>query len=117
MRGRHLLEHDWLKVEDVDRLLRRRDQFVEIARRPQHRIGQQARPLGGDGGKIGGGKQRARGKELQKFPTAGGLVDGHDWSSPGLKRAVPRHTLRQWWGRTWPNPSLPAAANKSPRKV
>jgi hypothetical protein len=39
MRRRHVLLHHRLEIEDVDRLARVLDQFVEVARCPFHRVG------------------------------------------------------------------------------
>jgi hypothetical protein len=90
VRRRHVLRHYRLEIEDVDGFLRVRDQLVEGARRPDHRIGQQARPLGREGGEVGVREQRARGQELQEFSTCD--VGRHGGSSR-LQRAISRHTF------------------------
>ena len=53
MRRRHVLGHHRLEVEDAERLLRARDQLVEAARRPDHRVGQAVGRFVGEGGEIG----------------------------------------------------------------
>ena len=79
MRRRNVLRRHRLEVEYVDGFLRRGDQLVERARRPDHGIGQPRRRLGRHGGEIGRGEQGARGEELQESAAARGLVVDRHW--------------------------------------
>ena len=84
MGRRHVLVHHRLEIEDVERLLRARDQMVVVARRPDERIGRPLRHFFRQRRKGGAGEQRACGHELDEAAAARDLGGGqrhHGYSS------------------------------------